>query len=107
MTCLADTRKLTIVFVRRGYSPSGGAENYLKRLGQGIVDLGHNAQLIAIDDWPTNEWPFGSIARLPATSAMGPVTPPAQRGPERVPALRTTEALREPRLRRANLRAHH
>ena len=68
---MADTRKLTIVFVRRGYSPSGGAENYLKRLGQGIVDLGHNAQLIAIDDWPTNEWPFGSITRLPATSAMG------------------------------------
>ena len=68
---MADTRKLTIVFVRRGYSPSGGAENYLKRLGQGIVDLGHNAQLIAIDDWPTNEWPFGSITRLPGTSAMG------------------------------------
>ncbi len=63
--------KLTIAFVRRGYSPSGGAENYLKRLAQGVVDLGHSAQLIATDDWPTNEWPFGSIARVKANSAIG------------------------------------
>jgi UDP-glucose:(heptosyl)LPS alpha-1,3-glucosyltransferase len=68
---LADTRKLSIAFARRGYSPSGGAENYLKRLAQGVVDLGHNAQLIATDDWPTNEWPFGSIARVKANSAIG------------------------------------
>ncbi len=63
--------KLTIAFARRGYSPSGGAENYLKRLAQGVVDLGHSAQLIATDDWPTNEWPFGSIARVKANSAIG------------------------------------
>src|SRR5436305_3664441 len=63
--------KLTIAFARRGYSPSGGAENYLKRLAQGVVDLGHNAQLIATDDWPTNEWRFGSIARVKANSAIG------------------------------------
>jgi UDP-glucose:(heptosyl)LPS alpha-1,3-glucosyltransferase len=63
--------KLTIALVRRGYSPSGGAENYLKRLAQGIVDLGHTAQLIATDDWPTNEWPFASITRLQAVSAIG------------------------------------
>lgn len=69
--CLADPQKLTIAFVRRGYSPSGGAENYLKRLAQGIVDLGHKAQLVATDDWPTNEWPFGLITHLPATSAVG------------------------------------
>ena len=63
--------KLTIAFVRRGYSPSGGAENYLKRLAQGVVDLGHNAQLVATDDWPANEWLFGSIARVKANSAIG------------------------------------
>ncbi|MEY2555196.1 MAG: UDP-glucose:(heptosyl)LPS alpha,3-glucosyltransferase [Verrucomicrobiota bacterium] len=69
--CLADPQKLTIAFVRRGYSPSGGAESYLKRLAQGIVDLGHEAQLIATDDWPPDDWPFGSITHLQATSAIG------------------------------------
>src|SRR2546423_5221675 len=63
--------KLTVALVRRGYSPSGGAENYLKRLAQGVVDLGHNAQLVATDDWPANEWLFGSIARVKANSAIG------------------------------------
>ena len=63
--------KLTIAFARRGYSPSGGAENYLKRLAQGVVDLGHNAQLVATDDWPANEWPFGPITRVKANSAIG------------------------------------
>ena len=66
-----SNRKLTIAFVRRGYSPSGGAENYLKRLAQGIVDLGHEARLLATEDWPTNKWPFGSITHLRATSAIG------------------------------------
>src|SRR5881394_2149486 len=63
--------KLTIAFVRRGYSPSGGAEAYLKRLAQGIVDLGHEAQLVATDDWPANEWSFGAVTRLSASSAIG------------------------------------
>ncbi|MEY2556449.1 MAG: UDP-glucose:(heptosyl)LPS alpha,3-glucosyltransferase [Verrucomicrobiota bacterium] len=57
--------------MRRGYSPSGGAEAYLKRLAQGIVDIGHEAQLIATDDWPTSDWSFGSITRVKANSAIG------------------------------------
>ncbi len=63
--------KLRIAFVRRGYSPSGGAEAYLKRLARGIVDLGHEAQLVATDDWPTSEWSFGSVTRVQATSPIG------------------------------------
>src|SRR5438874_8285679 len=66
-----SNRKLKIAFVRRGYSPSGGAESYLKRLGQGVVDLGHEVQLIANDDWPLNEWSFGSVARVKGKSAIG------------------------------------
>src|SRR5256886_35399 len=66
-----STGKLTIAFARRGYSPSGGAEAYLKRLAQGVVDLGHEAQLMASSDWPANEWPFGSITRLNAASPIG------------------------------------
>ncbi len=63
--------KLRIAFVRRGYSPSGGAEAYLKRLARGIIDLGHEAQLVASDDWPTSEWSFGSVTRVKATSPIG------------------------------------
>jgi len=63
--------KLRIALVRRGYSPSGGAEAYLKRLAQGIVDLGHEAQLVSGEEWPTNEWETGSITRLKANSPIG------------------------------------
>src|SRR5213595_3631746 len=63
--------KLSIAFVRRGYSPSGGAEAYLKRLAQSVVDSGHSAQLIATNDWPASEWPFGPITHLRETSAIG------------------------------------
>ena len=63
--------KLRIAFVRRGYSPSGGAEAFLKRLAQGIVDLGHEAQLITTGDWPPTEWPSGSITHLGESSPIG------------------------------------
>ncbi len=66
------TRKLTISFVRRGFSPSGGAESYLKRLARGVVDLGHEAQLVTTDDWPPNEWPFGPITQLGARHGPSP-----------------------------------
>jgi UDP-glucose:(heptosyl)LPS alpha-1,3-glucosyltransferase len=63
--------KLKVVFVRRGYSPSGGAESYLTRLAQGIVDLGHQAQLVTTVDWPVKEWPFESIMRLRSNTPIG------------------------------------
>ncbi|SRR6266487_2823943 len=65
-----SSQKLTIGFVRRGYSASGGAEAYLKRLGRGIVDLGHATHLFSTIDWPKNEWAFGGITRLPAGSPI-------------------------------------
>ncbi|MDQ2918459.1 MAG: glycosyltransferase family 4 protein [Verrucomicrobiota bacterium] len=55
---------MKIGFVRRGYSASGGAESYLKRLGQGVCDAGHEAHLITTLAWPPNEWPFGPITHL-------------------------------------------
>ncbi len=63
--------KLTIGFVRRGYSASGGAESYLKRLARGIVDLGHSVQLFTTNDWPPSEWPFGSMTHSRARSTIG------------------------------------
>jgi UDP-glucose:(heptosyl)LPS alpha-1,3-glucosyltransferase len=62
--------KLTIGFVRRGYSPSGGAEAYLKRLAKGIVHLGHDTQLFTTNEWPSDQWSFGSITRLRARSTI-------------------------------------
>src|SRR4030095_15392272 len=64
-------KNLSIVFVRRGYSPTGGAEAYLKRLAGGVIEAGHDVQLVATNDWPAAEWPFGSITRLNAQSPIG------------------------------------
>ncbi len=63
-------QKLSIGFVRRGYSASGGAEAYLKRLGRGVVDLGHEVHLFATNDWPGDEWTFGTITRLHSGSTI-------------------------------------
>ena len=54
---------LKIGFVRRGYSRSGGAEAYLKRLARGLSSLGHEAQLITTSEWPEDE-DFSAIARI-------------------------------------------
>jgi len=64
-------KKLRIAFVRRGYSPSGGAEAYLKRLADGIAKAGHEVQLVTTDEWPEHHWPFGSIKRLERTTVIG------------------------------------
>src|SRR5947208_15860424 len=63
-------KNLSIVFVRRGYSPTGGAEAYLKRLARGVMEAGHDLQLVATHDWPDNEWPFGSITHLRSKSPI-------------------------------------
>src|ERR1043166_8436733 len=65
------TQTLRIAFVRRGYSPSGGAEAYLKRLGRGLVDRGHSVQLLAGEEWPQSEWPFGGLTHVRARSTIG------------------------------------
>lgn len=63
--------KLTIGFVRRGYSASGGAEAYLKRLAGGLVERGHQTLLFATTDWPKNDGPFGEVRHLRARSPLG------------------------------------
>src|SRR5437016_14623761 len=62
---------LTIAFVRRGYSQTGGAETYLKRLAHGVIEAVHEVQLIASNEWPEDQWPFGAITRLRAESVIG------------------------------------
>ncbi|MHA3771898.1 glycosyltransferase family 4 protein [Verrucomicrobiota bacterium sgz303538] len=48
---------MKIGLVRRGYSPTGGAEAYLKRFAQAATALGHECVLFATHDWPKGEWP--------------------------------------------------
>lgn len=64
-------RTMRIAFVRRGYSRTGGAEAYLKRLAHGVVEAGHKVQLISTSEWPQDQWPFGPITRLRAESVVG------------------------------------
>jgi UDP-glucose:(heptosyl)LPS alpha-1,3-glucosyltransferase len=64
-------KRLRIVFIRRGYSPTGGAEAYLTRLAHGVIEAGHDVQLVATNDWPDAAWSFGSITRLRAKSPIG------------------------------------
>jgi UDP-glucose:(heptosyl)LPS alpha-1,3-glucosyltransferase len=64
-------QNLKIALVRRGYSRSGGAETYLRRLSHGIVEAGHEAQLIATKDWPEDQWQFGSITRVGTRRVIG------------------------------------
>lgn len=55
---------LTIGLVRRGYSETGGAEAYLKRLAQGLNRAGQETRLFTDASWPAREWPWGPITRL-------------------------------------------
>lgn len=65
-----QSNHLTIGFVRRGFSSSGGAEAYLKRLAAGVKEKGHQVRLFTSDDWPADEWSFGPITRLGGGSAV-------------------------------------
>jgi UDP-glucose:(heptosyl)LPS alpha-1,3-glucosyltransferase len=63
--------RLRLALVRRGYSPTGGAEAYLKRLAHGVIEAGHEVQLIATNEWPEDQWSFGTITRLRTESVIG------------------------------------
>jgi UDP-glucose:(heptosyl)LPS alpha-1,3-glucosyltransferase len=61
---------MKIGLVRRGFSRTGGAESYLKRLGGALTESGHQATLYSTLDWPQSEWPWGPLVR---TDASGPL----------------------------------
>jgi UDP-glucose:(heptosyl)LPS alpha-1,3-glucosyltransferase len=77
-------KRLSTAFVRRGYSSTGGAEAYLKRLAGGVVEAGHQVQLVTTHDWPDAEWPFGPIVRLGGESPIA-FANELQRMPSRIP----------------------
>ncbi len=65
-----DPAHLKIGFIRRGYSRSGGAEAYLKRLATGLHSLGHEAQLLTSAEWPEEDWGYGPVRRVPGDSPL-------------------------------------
>lgn len=48
---------MRIALARRGYSSTGGAENYLCRLAAGLEAAGHECTLLTGPDWPRERWP--------------------------------------------------
>ncbi|MBV8377962.1 MAG: glycosyltransferase family 4 protein [Verrucomicrobia bacterium] len=61
---------MKIGLVRRGFSPTGGAESYLKRLGRALTEAGHEVILYSTPDWPQQEWPYGPLVRSDAASPL-------------------------------------
>jgi len=63
-----SSNKLSIGFLRRGYSPTGGVEAYLKGLAAGLLSEGHRVILLGTREWPEKEWPGGEILRCKGAS---------------------------------------
>lgn len=53
-----------IGFLRRGYSSTGGAEAYLKRLAEGLRKKNYRVVLIGTGEWPSKEWPGGEVVTV-------------------------------------------
>jgi UDP-glucose:(heptosyl)LPS alpha-1,3-glucosyltransferase len=47
--------------VRRGYSSSGGAERYLVRFAEGLVQAGHEVALFGSREWPADVWKWDFV----------------------------------------------
>jgi len=61
---------MKIGFVRRGYSPTGGAEAYLRRLAAGVMAEGHAPVLIGSPEWPEEAWPGEFVVRVPGDHSL-------------------------------------
>jgi UDP-glucose:(heptosyl)LPS alpha-1,3-glucosyltransferase len=62
---------LKIGFVRRGFSPSGGAEAYLRRLASAVATAGYEATLFTSAAWPETHWPGSQIYRVNGNGPLG------------------------------------
>ena len=56
-------RNWRIAFLRRRFSPTGGAERYLLRLASGLVTEGHHLTLYC-EDWSPKESPFQAVRKV-------------------------------------------
>lgn len=60
---------MKIGLIRRGFSPTGGAEAYLLRLAEGLRDKGHGVSLYSTGSWPHSPTlPFEETVSVPSGS---------------------------------------
>lgn len=62
---------MKIALIRRGYSPTGGAEAYLRRLAGGLRSAGHEPVLVTTRHWPEADADGMSIVRIGAETPVG------------------------------------
>jgi UDP-glucose:(heptosyl)LPS alpha-1,3-glucosyltransferase len=62
-------RKWRIAFLRRRFSPTGGAERYLLRLASGLATQGHEITLYC-EDWSPRENPFNGVRKIESQDAV-------------------------------------
>jgi len=65
-----EKRTWRIAFLRRTFSPTGGAERYLLRLASGLAAQGHQITLYC-EDWSPRENPFQEVRKV---DSKDPVT---------------------------------
>ena len=67
----AETPKRTwrIAFLRRRFSPTGGAERYLLRLASGLAAQGHQITLYC-EDWSARENPFQQVRKIESSDPI-------------------------------------
>ena len=75
------SEKLNVGFVRRGFSASGGAEAYLRRVARTLVAAGHEVTLFASEDWPEKQWELGRIVRVLGNGPISFADDLERRGP--------------------------
>jgi len=62
-------RTWRIAFLRRRFSPTGGAERYLLRLASGLATQGHQITLYC-EDWSPRENPFQEVRKIDSTDPV-------------------------------------
>jgi UDP-glucose:(heptosyl)LPS alpha-1,3-glucosyltransferase len=62
-------RKWRIAFLRRRFSPTGGAERYLLRLASGLSALGHQITLYC-EEWSPRENPFQVVRKVESSDPV-------------------------------------
>src|SRR5476651_1420208 len=70
-----ETPKRTwrIAFLRRRFSPTGGAERYLLRLASGLATHGHRITLYC-EDWSPRENPFQEVLKIESDNPVSYAT---------------------------------
>jgi UDP-glucose:(heptosyl)LPS alpha-1,3-glucosyltransferase len=69
MSATESTKRWRIAFLRRRFSPTGGAERYLLRLASGLATQGHHITLYC-EDWSPRENPFQKVTKVESNDPL-------------------------------------